>query len=114
MRWNKNNKIEKEITVYELLGLMKNNKQPKKIKFRYKVYDYDSTEKDYRESNGLFLFGNFTRVYHNLDETIEIVDEKFEDIKECAPLCNDITIVSTINKLIRNQKKIIEGLNKKK
>lgn len=32
--------MNKEITIYELLGLIKDNKEPKKIKYNYVVYEY--------------------------------------------------------------------------
>ncbi len=31
-----------KITMYELLGLVKDGKAPKKIKYKYTLYEYDS------------------------------------------------------------------------
>lgn len=127
--------MKKTITIYELLGLIKDGKAPNKIRWRnetyyfrystnYQNYDY-TNDKDYLFSEGII---NNTM----LNDEAEILDEEeFEDIEElilkdgkvignwengseyCYTLSAPQTvIIKKINKVIKNQKKIIEKLNK--
>lgn len=70
--------MNKEITIYELLGLIKNNKAPKKIKYDNIIYDY--LDKEYQDKvGGPFLM--FINITSHLNDKIEILEED-EDIEE--------------------------------
>lgn len=120
-----------KITMYELLGLVKDGKAPKEIKYKkfvygwvqkYKTYTrYDITGKD------LYITTN------NLNNEIEIIEEdkEFEDIREIRgeverdkTLSHDENqdnivknfnmLIKLVNLLVRNQKRIINEVNKLK
>lgn len=74
------------ITVYELLGLIKDGQAPKKVKYRNEVLYYDEETKDYyndEDMNPLFAGANT-----KLDKEVEIIveenkiPEKLETYKE--------------------------------
>ena len=124
----------KEITIYELMGLIKDDEAPKKIKIDNEIYTYkkDYEHADYfvKDSN-IELNYNYYVEYNKLNEKIvEILPEendKWEDIEElnnnftfedtiCELTDNDYKISclsKKINKLIKNQQKIIEKLEGK-
>lgn len=131
----------KVISIYELLGLIKDGKAPKKIKYENREY-YLYDNKSYLSTDKTSFFD---RIYFGedylraeLNNEVEILDEEeFEDIEEItlngeklgygvlfkwlgskqtdneAKLCSSIECLGvTLNLLIKNQKKIIERLNK--
>lgn len=62
-----------KITLYDLLGMVKNGKQPKTIKINGHYYVYDELENDYCEGMGYdykYLFKNIT--IYNLNDEVEI------------------------------------------
>ncbi len=67
-----------KITVYELLGLVKDGKAPKKIKFNYSIYEYKWSnayqEKCYVNGNNYRLWENLN-LNSNLNEEVEIIEE---------------------------------------
>ena len=113
----------KEITIYELLGLIKDGKAPKKIKyydaiFEFKNYNYYLKGRD--EIN-YSLFYKLAALYMSLNDTVEILPEEndeWEDIEEIENIddfgVGNLTELNSkiINKLIKNQRKIIEKLDK--
>ena len=131
----------KVISIYELLGLIKDGKAPKKIKYEnreYYLYDnksYLSTDKT-RFFDRIYFGEDYLRA--ELNNEVEILDEEeFEDIEEITlngeklgygvlsewlgskqtdnevKLCSSIECLGiTLNLLIKNQKKIIQKLNK--
>lgn len=115
--------MNKEITIYELIGLLINCKQPKKIKIDGEILCYCDDVDDYKYYNTYFLqylFSNNSTAV--LNRKIEILDEEndgFEDIENVYvdnlinPKENDFEFARKINKLIENQKKIIEKLEEK-
>lgn len=76
------------ITVYELIGFMKDNKAPKKIK----IYDeeFELIENHYylggtfAPSNDLYY--KIARGYATLNDTVEILEEKEEDKRKLPHL----------------------------
>lgn len=76
-----------KITMYELIGLVKDGKAPKKIKYNGVELEYDELRKDYYKycSKGLFEY-KFTICSNFLNDEIEIIEEdkKIEklDIKQ--------------------------------
>lgn len=68
-----------KITIYELLGLVKDGKAPKKIKYDDKIWAYNNDSQDYcnfNETND--LFGNlFNRLATNdfINNEVETIEE---------------------------------------
>lgn len=127
--------MKKTITIYELLGLIKDGKAPKKIKYRGFIYEFKNIQEGvgyvYQEESHNDWLANKIDIDDQiaLNENIEILDnkEEFEDIEEINyrtyyESCSDreiikihsqemVKIKDKINQLIKNQKKIIERLN---
>ena len=63
----------KTITMYELLGLVKDGKAPKKVKYRTEVLYYDEKLKEYFNDEDMHpLFAGVNTI---LDEEVEILEE---------------------------------------
>lgn len=103
--------MNKEITIYELLGLIKDGKAPKKIKFYDRIFEYEYQLKDYYyESYSLFEDG-IEIISDSLNDKVEIIEEdnkieKLDEYIDCDSLdyntCNMMfeNIVNKINELI--------------
>lgn len=65
-----------KITIYELLGLVKDGKAPKKIKYNDIVLEYNEESEDYYEyyRRGLFEY-KFTSCTEFLNDEVEIIEE---------------------------------------
>lgn len=108
-----------KITLYELLGLIKEGKAPKKIKVTGNIYEYDEelefyyTKRD--KTNYRVLLGGLSEeinlVANAFNDNVEILDEEdeFIDIEELTS-SPEHYIENAINDLIKNQKKIINKL----
>lgn len=72
-----------KITFYELLGLVKDGKAPKKIKFGNIELEYDEKNEDYYSyyGGGLFEF-KFSNCLNFLNDEVEIVEET-KKIEHC-------------------------------
>ena len=125
----------KVISIYELLGLIKDGKAPKKIKYENREY-YLYDNKSYISTDKTRFFDKI--YFSDLNIEVEILDEEeFIDIEEITlngekigygvlsewlgskqtdnevKLCSSIECLGiTLNLLIKNQKKIIQKLNK--
>ena len=84
-----------KITIYELIGLVKDGKAPKKIKFNYSIYEYKWSnayqEKCYVNGNNYRLWENLN-LNSNLNDEVEIIEEpkKIENIKSNGDeFCSD-------------------------
>ena len=123
------------ITMYELLGLIKDSKAPKKIIYENKEYEYNFG--DYfntRGENLIIVLENSMALYHLLQETVEILSEEndeWEDIEEINNSADNTLFVmecytgipekaqdwnfnileNKINQLIKNQKSLKERLD---
>ena len=108
--------MNKTITVYELLGLVKDEKAPKHIKYK----DYDLVWEEslcYYRTNG---YGGWEMFYFNLsdlNDTVEIIEDndKLEKIKTetMESLSTEKFVLK--NNLIHNMRKIneiIDHINK--
>lgn len=62
-----------KITIYELLGLIKDDKAPKKIKYNNDIYEYEDC--DYFDINRGYLFDRYN-VSSILNDEVEILEEK--------------------------------------
>ena len=66
-----------KITFYELLGLVKDGKAPKKIKFGNIELEYDEKCEDYYSYYGQGLFGyKFGNCKNFLNDEVTIIEEK--------------------------------------
>lgn len=69
-----------KVTIYELLGMVKDGKAPKKIMYNNIVWEYVNHEKDYRSRHNAELFFNDeidnTWIMTHLNTQIEILEEK--------------------------------------
>ena len=120
-----------KITMYELLGLVKDGKAPKKIKFRNEIYEYKSNIEnnfiDYvgteKETSAVFYLSSHIGNNYIDDiftDEVEIIEEpkkmkkiEFEEIEELTCGTYDFE-KQTINSLIKNQRKLIDEVNKMK
>ena len=65
-----------KITMYELLGLIKDDKAPKKIRYNGLEPEYDKNTKDYYPYYGESLFEyKFEDCIDFLDDEVEIIEE---------------------------------------
>lgn len=71
-----------KITIFELIGLVKDNKEPKRIKYKNRIYDFINDLQDYRkiideeDENELFVnlfYAHFAKDF--LDDEVEIIEE---------------------------------------
>ena len=72
-----------KITIYELLGMVKDGKAPKTIKSEGHYYKYNELEKDYYEGMGYdyeYLLAN--TAVKGLDDKIEIIEDKPKEEKK--------------------------------
>lgn len=111
-----------KVTIYELLGLVKDGKAPKKIKTDTGIFKleigYDQL--CYRCNDSGILTFDYYIENNKLNNEVEIIEEpkkmkkiEFEEIEELTCGTYDFE-KKTINSLIRNQKKIIDEVNKLK
>lgn len=114
-----------KITMYELLGMVKDGKAPKLIKYKDYIYSWDSDYQDY-VCDDLFLL-DFTSISEDLQEylqcTLEILEEKEikpltkKDIEALGYACGEIQkcftngwTKSLENKPLEEEKKIPDRL----
>ena len=73
--------MNKKITLYELLGLVKDNKAPQKIKGRLgNIYTYSASETDYVDEEGKLLYYNLMHFRDKcLNDEVEILDDEDKD-----------------------------------
>lgn len=117
-----------KITIYELLELVKDDKAPKKIKLRNEIYEYKSNiENDFidyvgteKETGAVFYLSSHIGNNYIDDiftDEVEIIEEdkkiEFEEIEELTCGTYDFE-KQTINSLIKNQRKLIDEVNKLK
>ena len=114
-----------KITIYELLGLIKDGKAPYKIK--YQDYKWIWTSDDYKTIKGVkecFLITGqeYTWVTEFLNDEVEILDEEdeFIDIEEINNAYYhenqdriNQTFKNAINDLIKNQRLLINKINER-
>ena len=115
----------KVITIYELMGLIKDGQAPKKIKYKNIIY-YLTEDIEYRDriSSNLLLdiYGNTCSILDFLNDTVEILSEEndeWEDMEEMTLSPKNISLTnvvlenrSAINQLVKNQKYLKERLDK--
>lgn len=72
--------MNNKITLYELLGLVKDGKAPKKIKFNSEIWMFNKDFNQYQTNNG---GGNIWNGYNFniLNDTVEILEEQKKETK---------------------------------
>lgn len=110
-----------KITMYELLGLVKDGKAPKKILLNGIVFEYQGDDYLYKDEDKKehWLFSvsytdKFMWLENFLKAEAEIIEEpkkiEYEQIEELT--CNEYDFEKkTINSLIKNQRKLIDEIN---
>lgn len=107
-----------KITIYELLGLIQDDDAPERIKYKNNIYEYDGETQNYcRPINFTLDFLIGEDIVALLDDEVEIIEEdkkiEYEQIEELT--CNEYDFEKkTINSLIKNQRKLIDEINKLK
>lgn len=116
--------MNKEVTIYELLGLVKDNKAPQKIRFRDSLWIYSERDQDYlKQNNEHNLFGyafNCWRTSDFINDKVKILEED-KDIEEITSgeLCSrsytneqlrsDVDVLrDKINEVIREVNKLLK------
>lgn len=120
----------KGITIKEILKRIIDEKEPpKRIKYITSIYRYNNRLKLYQNEKTNTSLGceyALDEIFHNVVEIIDEEDGEFEEIKSLRPISLDqfqevdyygfykwkADERTAINQLIRNQKKIIERLEK--
>lgn len=124
----------KYISYYELLGMIKDGNIPKRLYVKianygmYYIADYDGEEfsfykrqnKDGVDENYHFYLSECFLESSMFEKCIQVLDEEeFEDIEELDGSIGylnwnseAVVLTNAINDLIKNQKKIIQMLNK--
>ena len=70
-----------KITMYELLGMVKDGKIPKKIKYRNNIFEYCGGLGDYRPDNITKYHGNY--LFHYLfEEEVNFLNDEVEILEE--------------------------------
>lgn len=113
-----------KITIYELLGLVKDGKQPNKIKYKGQEYtffkDNEVTDYSFKDDNEIYgwLSTSIGNEYISdifIDE-VEIIDEKMCKINLYYSVPNKIhntkVLRETLEKIIENQRTQEDKINK--
>ena len=101
--------MNKEITIYELLGIIKDDKAPKKIHHQYYEYNWNGIDKDYQKNNGDTLLGNIN-IQHHLNDKVEIIEE-YKPIIEKIEIKKYKFHNDNHSKLLKNQEQLSNKLN---
>lgn len=113
----------KVISIYELLGLIKDGKAPKKIKYCGCIYEWEDDWYLTKEKNCRVCLGgkseDINQLYNAFNDNVEILldeEDEFIDIEEFifgeVEDAAHYEMKEKINDLIKNQKKIIERVDK--
>ena len=109
-----------KITIYELLGLVKDGKAPKKIKYKNNIYEYDGETQNYCSPINMiwnFLIGK--DIVALLDDEVEILNEAKEDkiqkIYHCETSLTqnevEIFITKNLNQMVDKINELIDEIN---
>ena len=111
--------MKNEITVYELLGLIKDNKAPKKIKYENIIWKYNIKENEYikeiNENYWLFqdYFPNNLNFMDCLNDKVEIIEDKkeeleeldmFDDLQDILNKADNGVVLNAIHKCLTSEK----------
>lgn len=100
-----------KVTIYELLGMVKDGKQPRKIKYKKTIYQYDYKDECYYnrldELSRMFLDYDFT----NLNDEVEILEDEEKGLPEKLHHCYTDTDNEDIEFLIKNINDLVDKYN---
>ena len=67
-----------KITIYELLGMVKDGNAPKKIKYMGYIFEYDTNHKRYESyfDEQIWTLNEFVNIDDNLNDEVEILEEE--------------------------------------
>ncbi len=110
-----------KITIYELLGLVKDGKAPKKIKFRNEIYEYENHIKDNfidyvgveKETNEMFYLSSYIGNNYISDiftGEVEIIKES-KKIEKCKNYEDFLNIDDYIEHLKNKINELIDEIN---
>ena len=112
----------KEITMYELIGLIKDGEAPKNIMYEGSLYTLTYGNNYIDADDGIYLF-SLIPINEVLNDTVEILPEEndeWKDIEELSLSPKNISLTDVvlenrdvINQLIKNQKYLKEKLEGK-
>jgi RecG-like helicase len=121
-----------KITIYELLGLVKDGKAPEKIKFRNEIYEYENNIKDSfidyvgieKETNEVFYLSSYIGNNYISDiftDEVEIIEEqedkedKIQKIYHCETslIQNEVEIfiIKQLNQMVDKINELIDEIN---
>lgn len=102
--------MNNKITLYELLGKIKDGQAPKRIKYINSIWEYDKETKDYFNDD-LWLIYSMNSIGLT-EREVEILDNEDEDIEELPIWCSSYPkgedITTEQDHMITNSKKINE------
>lgn len=100
-----------KITMYELLGLVKDGKAPKKIAYNSVVLEYDKECEDYYRYYGKYLFEyKFADCIDFLGDEVEILEEP-KKIEKLEKPTQDKYLYSSGKELYENYMKVYDKIN---
>ena len=110
-----------KITMYELLGLVKDGKAPKKIKFRNEIYEYENHIKDSfidyvrieKETNERFYLSSYignNYISNIFTGEVEIIEEP-NKIEKCKNYEDFLAIDDYIEHLKNKIDELIDEIN---
>lgn len=102
-----------KITIYELLGMIKEGKAPKKIKYKNARWYFNKKYKTYYMNNTEIELFYIEKITERLNDEVEIIEEhkipeKMEEIKngEFLEIPSNHEIMNKINEIIDYLEKI--------
>lgn len=103
-----------KITIYELLGLIKDGKAPKKIEYNYLIYELTTEKDNYYCKYAMSWFTSEINSLEVLNNEVEIIEEP-KKIKKIPKEITDNACVTRDQKIIANKiDELIDEINKLK
>lgn len=99
-----------KITIYELLGLIKDGKAPEKIKYEYSIYELTPERNDYYCKNEMIWFTNEINSLGVLNNEVEIIEEP-KKIEKCKNYEDFLEIDDYIEHLKNKINELIDEIN---
>lgn len=107
--------MKKEITIYELAGLIKDNKAPKRIKFYSEEYYFDECGSYVRyDGNKIINFEKDYPIFPSLNYKVEIIEEE-KEIEKIGKIYDGFTdsyYDTCLETTIKKVDEIIDVVNK--
>lgn len=114
-----------KITMYELLGLVKDGKAPKKIKYKDKIWKYIKSDKEYLDTSNYidalfscFIDGEY--ILNLINNEVEIIGEpkkieKCNEINHCVDFNKNENVLLDNELMLKNKiDELIDEINKLK